>query len=251
MDDLRYILAEPIHLEKVGQLHHLGILEYSRNISYFDVLSVTINLLLQQVDDKDIEKREYIESYVKNFDIIIHDQNSLSMLIKLLSLCFKVDESKFKIEKGLDGYSFLMMNSNIIDRDNYDFVRDQIIKINRLHLPKQAKTKELQKWYDLARKAKSKEGSNVDLEDIITTLHVITGTPYSEIKNMTVYQINRSIERVNKIKEYETNIQFICAGGGKGIKLDSYLAHIEEEMEEKLSTSFDAWKKQYEGVLTT
>lgn len=241
MDDLRYILQEPIELEGIGVLYPLNILEFSKNSHIFSILSVTKNTLLQQVSVKDKEKRDYIENNVKNFDVVTSQPDLILMLAKLFMICFRLNAEDIQVGQEENGNIYFLLKGNRVDRNNYDYVRNQIIKINNIHLPKQAKNAELQKWFDKAKKAKSRT-NNTDMEDIITTIVALTGITFDEIKKMTIYQINKLIERINKIKEYDANIKFICAGA-KDVKIDSYLAHLSDDNEEKLSISLDELRK--------
>lgn len=245
MDDLRYILQEPVELQGIGILYPMNILEFNKNIKSFNILGITKNNLLQGIDVKDLEKRDYIEKNIKNFDVITSQKELIALLLNLLIVCFKLNEKNdIEIKQSEDNNGiYFLLKGNRIDRNNYDFVRNQIIRMHNLHFPKQAKNAELQKWFDKARKAKNKGNNDkTDMEDIITTIVATTGIPFKEIKEMSVYQINRLIARINKVKEFDTNVQFLCAGG-QNIKLDSYLTHIEEEIEEKLSVGLDEFKR--------
>ncbi len=226
MDNLHYILNLPIETN-IGIIYPFTIKEYALNYYLFNILSVTKNLLLQQIDTKYKEQREKIEQEVKNFDVICFNEESVNLLIKLLKISFKTDNIKFDKKNEC-----IYINGKIINRDNYDYIRNMIIRINNLRLPKQAKTKELQEWFDKARFAK--QGNNkTDMEDIITSIMALTGYTPQEISEMTVYQINKLIARLNKIKEFDVHIQYLCAGADlKGVKLEHWLEHIEDKNEE-------------------
>ena len=67
------------------------------------------------------------------------------------------------------------------------------------------------------------------------------------LKEIYIYQINHLIARINKIKQYEAEVQFISAGASD-IKLTNYLEHIADDNEEKLSTSLSEVKKKLSSI---
>lgn len=209
--------------------------EYAMHSHYFDVLCITTYLLLQQIDLNEKEKREEIECNVKNFDVICNEKELINLLLELLKISFKPKKILY-----CPILQRVLINNYVISRDNYDFIRNQIIKVNNIHLPKQAKTKELQDWFNKAYKVKNSQNKNSgDMEDIITSIMALTGYKVEDISNMTVYQINKLIARLNKISEYNTNIQFLCVGAEK-IKLEHWSNKINEEFD-NITTDFDSF----------
>ena len=91
-------------------------------------------------------------------------------------------------------------------------------------MPKQAKTKELQEWFDRDEKYKAKQVKS-DFEDVITAVMAYTHYTPEQLLHFTMYQINKLIERIIKLTEYESNVQFLCAGA-ENIKLDSWLSSV-------------------------
>ena len=246
MNDLRFILNMPIEIEGIGSIYPFTIEDYALYGQYLNVLSVTRNLILQQIDVKEKEYRTELEDKLKNFDVLCGEITIIETLIKLLSISFKIEVSDIIYYSE---YQSISMNNKIINRDNYDFVRNSIIKINNIRLPKQAKTKELQDWFD--KSYEYKNGKNKDsggMEDVITSIMAFAGYTPDEIKKMTVYQINKIIERLNKISEYDANIQFLCAGAEK-IKLEHWSMHIPQEDEDRLGSSFEDFKGMFSGIL--
>lgn len=283
MKDLRYILGSPIETE-VGLLYPIGILDYTLHVSSFDILSITVRLLLQEIDVKEKQLRAEVEKTVKNFDVLIKEDSMFPKIQDLFSLCFKIDKSKIqklmlgdnliitlnydeklmkeieiinkKEVKSKEDLIILKNNQDIllnrvVNRDNYDHIRNEILKINNIRLPKQAKNKELQKWFDKDYRAKHniKNGdSNIDMEDIVVGIMSTLGYTPKEMSEMTVYQINKLIETINKREEFHMNIQFLCVGC-KDIKLKSWLEHEPYDKEEKNSTDFNTFMNGTKSML--
>ncbi len=260
MNDIRYIFGEPIPIiqkkiidkeeieEEIGTLYPLNIIDYFKNTSLFNILQVTVNFYLQQIDKKEKEARKIIKEKFKDFDVICSDQQTLNSLIELLNLCFKENITNENITLENDLLKIYLSSGYCIDRNNYDYIKGQIIRMYGIKLPKQADNKELQKHFDRAYKHKSGE-SDQDFEDIITTIVAITGITPNKLKEMTIYQINAIISRINKVKQFDMNVSFICAGGSEDIKLEPYMAHIDLLEEVQISKKYSELSKQMGDML--
>lgn len=243
------IFKEPLIIEGEKSnfsIYPLSIVDYYKNTALFSVLSVTVEYLLQHVNTKDKKAREFIRKNTKHFDVVTSNAESISQLLELLALLTHKSVNDCILQRDEEGYLYIVIDDFIINRNNYDLVRNSIIKANSLKLPKQAATKELQEWFDKTRNFKSKE-KGAGLSDIVTTIVAITGLTFEAIRDMSIYQINHLIARINKIKQYEAEVQFIGAGA-TNIKLTNYLEHIADDNEEKLSTSLDEVKQKLGNI---
>jgi hypothetical protein len=243
MEDLRYILGMPIEIEGFNsvKLHPMNIYEFSNNRNLFSILNVGINLLLQQLETSQKEERKKIKEQMKDFDVLCMDVNNIWIFSRLLKICFKIEEDEDLQLGEENGYPYILIKDiDIINRDNYDLIKKEILRSNYIRLPKVAATKELQEWFDA--EAKSNGKSDIDMQDILTSVMVYCGYTPTQLKEFTVYQINQIIGRINKICEYKSNIQFLCAGAdSKDIKIDSgIMAHIDDSIEEKEITVKDS-----------
>jgi hypothetical protein len=278
MNDLRYIFAKPIDIN-IGTIYPLNILDYTINIHKFNVLAMNRNSLLQAYDIKtQKEDRDWIEQNIKDFDVICMNPQYIKSVIELFEIVFKknseeinsnyieiytqinqdIESNKIKQEDLNDikiilpylEKIFILVGDIPIYRDNYTYVKNQICKINSVHLPRQYKTKKLQERMDLARSRQS-QGNDQDYEDIITTLAIVGHYDLEKLENKTVYQINALINRANKVKEFDCNIQYICAGAEK-VKLESFTTHIDvNENKEKLSSDYYAENERVKSLLKT
>lgn len=249
MEDLRYILDIPIEIEGLERvsLKALNIKDYTKYSTYFGSFQMTVNYLLQQIETKNLEERQKVIDNMKNFDIVCMDGMAILMLMKLIQVSFGVSEEEVFFDRNEIA---IYVNDFKIDRDNYDKIKDEILKINNIKLPRQAKTKELQEWFEKARKVHNKGADKTDMEDILTAIMAITGYTPMQLSEMTIYQINKIIERINKVKEYETNVQFLCVGSDK-IQLEHFTAHISDSTkDEAYGTDFDAFQREMGGIMT-
>lgn len=221
-NDLRYIFNMPIEIDGIGKLYSFTMDEYIKYNNLFDVLSITLNNILQNIPEDNIKQREEIENNVKIFDIIISEEYLLNPLCELLYYSFHADNVAWN-----PSLQQIRVDDGIVDRNNFDYISEQIMKSNNLQFTKQAKTKELQEWFDKKSRLNSSK-NNVDMEDIITSIMAFTGYTPDQILKLSIYQINSLIERLNKISDYESNVQFLCVGA-KDIKLEHWCSHIENK----------------------
>ena len=268
MNDLRYILNMPIEIEDLGRIYAFTMEEYTTKYYYLNVLSITINLVLQGVDDKDIEKRQWIENNMKIFEVICHEEELIDSLLKLLEISFKptkiekypfwkrvlntilnrsttyLKPIKLKYNSELQR---IYINDGFIDKDNYDYIRSELIKVNNIHISRQAKTKELAKWLNKSNKLKNIKNKNAgDMEDIITCIMAMCRYTPEDIKKMTLYQVNKLIARLNKINNYKAQIQFLCAGSDSKT-IEHWSDKIEEKIDEMIDfNSFASQMKSFE-----
>lgn len=277
MDDLRYILNEPINIPeiRIGFAHPVTLKEYIYNSKMFNVLQVQMLVYLQEIDVNKKDMRDYVLGNVKDWDVICMDATCIQELIRLLKFIFKLNDD-IKIETNWnavmremvaekiiseetdgeirqiigfdDGRNvvqlgkrvYLKINEFEINRDNYDILKNSIIVMNRLHFPKIAGDKEGQKWFDKARNAKRND-KDPDMEDILTTIVAVTGIDFDKLKMMTLYQIDKLIARINKIKDFDVAIQYLCVGAEE-VKLESYMSHVEDELNETLTVGVNKFK---------
>ena len=238
-NDLRYIFNLPVEIDDVGKLYPFTISEFIEYGHLFGLLTITVNSLLQKIDINEVEKRKSIEKNIKIFDIFVSESTLLQPLGELLSRSFHTENVVWYQETEQ-----IAIDGKIIDRNNFNHIRNQIIKINDIHLPKQAKNKELQEWYDKKNKLNN-SNNNSDFEDTITSIMAFTGYTPEQLLGFTIYQANKLISRLNKISEYESNIQFLCVGA-KNIKLEHWSTHIEDIENDDIS--FDKFKENMNGA---
>lgn len=148
-------------------------------------------------------------------------------------------------------YEFISVNncSSIIDRNNYDYIRNQLIRINAIRLPKQAPTKELQEWYDKAYKFKN-NNSNADYEDMLSTVAKAYHKLPDELEELTPYQLNVLYARDIKDKEFKASISYRCSPNFKDVKVTNHGEHIDICEDTKISSDFNSFRRKMTGMLS-
>lgn len=124
-------------------------------------------------------------------------------LISILKIALRVDE--IKSVQFTDGEHGLYIDElHVIRPNDYDEIRNIIIKQNIIILPKVYKNAETQKWAERVLEARKKNAPNVTLEDMITTVSVMKGVHYWDLENYNMYQLKSDFERVCQIKNNES-----------------------------------------------
>lgn len=192
---------------------HFGI-EEDDEINNIDLLTVLFVHYIKNSKDDDSVKSEF-EKMKKTFSIVLHEE--INYIISENGIIF-----------------FNKKQDKIINKDNYEKVRKIIMEQNLLFEQKVYKDPLVQKWAMKALEAKQK-GNNLTDEAMITTVSVLGGKSYEEIKNMTIYQFKAEFYRIMAIKDYDTSVIFATVAGS-----DGQMPHYTDK------TDFD--KNPYEGL---
>lgn len=210
MDSVKYIFSKPQFIEGVGNIYPIKVIDN-------DEFNECSNIILYSKNHFNIDD---IEQY-KLLDILISvfNEEAIKKLTQLFSLVLRKDVSfiiadnyyGFRIDDTND-YCDFRINNNIINSDNYDTVREIILKQNILFEPKVFKNKLVQQWAEKVLEARRKNGVKITMEDMITTVKVYEGISYEEVANMSLYQLYADFKRISKLMGYEKDITFLAAG---------------------------------------
>lgn len=198
------ILGKPKHIEGVGNIYPIKMKDYDKFVECSNVLYVGY----QHLD-------AFFESELKNelklFDILffIFGQDVIHDLETLFSLVTQKEVVFFSTDRIA---GFEVDENHIINRDNYDQVREVIMNQNLLYEPKVFKNKAVQQWAEKVIKTRSKNSVEITVEDMLSTVSAFTGKHYWELEEYTLYQLKSDFERINKLKNYDAEIAFKCAG---------------------------------------
>ncbi len=205
---LKYIFAHPDSIEGYDEDHPINI--YPIKLKDYDKFQECSKLLY--ITKKHFEENPYpllalvfmsYQQFEMTQEMLIESLSNLFSLVTQMKVGFVSVENK---------EGFLMDNGNIISAHNYDVVRELIMKQNLMFEQKIYKSKLMNQWAEKAIKAKQKNAPNISFEDIITTVSVGCSKHYSDLENYTIYQIYSDFYRFRKTVDYDSNIQFKCAG---------------------------------------
>lgn len=229
------ILGLPRECEGVGNVYPVRLFEEDKFYDNYHFLMLGKKHFGID-DDNDIDNIDLLTilfvHYIKNSK----DDESIKLEFEKMKVIFSIvlrEEMNYIISEN--GIIFFNEKQNrIINKDNYEKVRHIIMKQNLLFEQKVYKDPLVQKWAMKALEAKQK-GNNLTDEAMITTISVLGGKSYDEIKNMTIYQFKAEFYRIMAIKDYDTSVIFATVAGS-----DGKMPHYTDQ------TDFD--KNPYEGL---
>ncbi|MNH66532.1 hypothetical protein D3C73_185650 [compost metagenome] len=224
----KYIFGEPDFTESVGHIYPVKLKDYDQ----FQEASSVLYYNKHHFGD------EFQEFLLLDLIVLgLREQKFIDDLQTIFTIVTQ-KEVEFKYDETNQSYGFILDNTYLINGLNYDEIRQIIMKQNIMFEQKVYKDKRVQAWAEKTMKARSKNGIKMDLEDIISTVSVITGKNYSDLREYTIYQLQSDFNRINKIKSYDTTVSFMCAGDTK-----SSLTHYAEKV--------DLFKNPYDDIFVS
>ena len=215
---MKDIFGKSTFIKNVGEIYPVKVKDY-------DVFSENSGLLY-------ISKNHFDERFQQYplLDLIIASYSSLNLsgedfLNQFCQLFELVTCKKVSVGESNKQLMFKVGENNFINSENYEDIRKEIMRQNLMHEQKVYKTELMRKWAEKAMKAKQKTAPKISLEDIITTISVGCSKTYSELENYTIYQIYSDFYRLRKMVEYDSNVQFRCAGAD--LKLEDYAEDLD------------------------
>jgi len=215
-------------------------LRESLQMSYENLIA-TFEKLFSMVTKEDVKfvSNNKIEGFV-----LINKQNEIDRLDiffeKLLLLLEKI-EKKITCNKEIKNEKHNseckendLSNFNIITINNYDLIREVVMKQNLMFEEKVYKNEKVREWAKKTLEAKSKNQPKIGIEEVITTVSTLTGKHYSDLKKYSIYQIYSDFYRIRKGKAYDISITARCQG-----------ADIEVE---DFAEDLDIYKNPYDGL---
>lgn len=115
----------------------------------------------------------------------------------------------------------------LVNRDNYDELREIVMYQNLIFTPKVFKNKITQIWADKVLKAQAKNSANINSEAIITTISILIGKSYEEILNYSYYQVRATFDRICKLKNFDATSIMFANPYAKDIKQEHFAETIE------------------------
>lgn len=168
-----------------------------------------------------------IEESYKNGGAILYD-----MLVNLIKIVTREENIQFaKDEKGK--YIILISDKHEIHEREFDKLREIIAKQNLIETKNESTGSDFDKAKEKAKRDLARRnGSMADLEQQIIAYKCVQKETYENIKNLTIYQFRKEIERIDLIKsadilqsaQYSGMVQF-----KDGTKVPHWLDQIKDK----------------------
>src|SRR5690606_20641865 len=148
----------------------------------------------------------------------LKNEQILEDLTKVFSLVTHKEVLFFAKNENEDDYGFKLETGEIINKYNYDLVRQVIMKQNLMFEQKVYKDKIVQSVMHKVFEARAKNSIKMEFEDMISTVSVFTGKHYWDLAEYTVYQLKTDFNRISKFKAYDTSVSAKIAGSDEKIE---------------------------------
>jgi len=121
----------------------------------------------------------------------------------------------------------LLINEVEIDGNDFEKIRNIIFNQNLIIIDNMMLDEEMEKRLREAEEFLASKEKPATLEERIFSYGAMTHKPYQDIKEMTIYQFNKELERLNLIKNFEV-YTYPMLKGGNSEGITHWLSHIPE-----------------------
>lgn len=222
MSLLSNIFQKPKAIPSVGEIYPVLMKDYDEFMDNANVISYTYDHFnLEEIApmlgvlSEELKLLDLITLVSKETNTY---EQTFDNLCKVFSIILR---KKVDFTFGHTGVCFFDNKGFLIDRDNYDEIRSIIMKQNLIFSQKIYKSRLVQEWANKVLEARAKNAIDITIEDMITTIAVVSGKHYWDLENYTYYQIKAEFARIGKDKAYHTNVAYQCAGAEK-ITIEHY-----------------------------
>lgn len=223
METVKYIFQKPDIVDGIGEIFPI-------KMKHYDEFMNSTNILCLSYDHFNVDeiKKDFGLAEVTLFELIIlaasqsaDSEESFFNLANIFSFATR------KNIKFIDeDVSFVTDDGMYINKFNYEKVREIIMKQNLLFTPKVYKNKKLQEWANKVIQARAKNGIDSTIEDMISTIAVISCKDYETLEEYSIYQVKQEFNRVIKVEAYRSALAYKVAGAEK-VDLEHYVENID------------------------
>lgn len=224
------ILNKPTYVKGIGEIYPVRMIHYDEFMECANVISLTVDhfdvgevrKIFGIPDDEEIKLLDlitFMSASSEDGSPLPLDNNPTFNQMKNLFEIVLQKEVTYQLTNEY-GLTFNYGEGGMIYRDNYDELRKVIMSQNLLFEPKVYKDKLMQQWADKVLKARAKGGIDIDIEEYLTTIAVMSGKHYWDLSRYTIYQIKHEFSRIVKFKAFDTNLAMI--GHSEKIGQDHY-----------------------------
>ena len=95
-----------------------------------------------------------------------------------------------------------------LTNENFPVIRKMILDMNCVKEEKVNPNPEIQAAIERSIRVKNQSGENLGFQDIISSIVGFNGLTYSDMNDMTIYQLYMTFQRISTIKGYDTSTLF-------------------------------------------
>ena len=182
-------------------------------------------------------------SYLKFLYVISQNENKLlKQLNDLLKLVLV--EQEFKIDINENENVYLHINEIKLNERDFDKIKDIILSQNLIKHSDELIDSEIEQALEKAKAITNKGKQSATLEEQIISFWLASGQSLDDIKNLTIYQFNSGMERLNLLKSWEV-YTYPAIKAGESNKIEHWLSHIPEKGEfDDVTMSLDQFQSK-------
>lgn len=240
--NLKFLANEPIEIINIGKVYPLTLREIARigenkYYQYLNILGIDPEQYLKETKEQD----EILKN-LSSFDILMmyclyNDSLTLdikNMILEAIRLFFKEEVSFTLMETNPLFYFGEIQDGRFITRENYENIKDIILKQNCYKKKKEeefkpaneAATKLVEKIKAMRNK---RPETNLTLFDLISVLAANSNNlNILTVWELSMFQFNDQFNRMQMIEDFEININSLLHGAdSKKINLKHYIRKID------------------------
>ena len=225
--EMRLLAGEPIYVGDIPikplNLRQISQLGYSKFQQSINIISMTLDEMIESIDDFEIQARLKAEKHLyKVFDMYMLSNGMQELVLKSFNLLFQTENVIIDGEL-LDDMSVVIDGKYVINRDNFD---DVVSMIQLQNNPEKSASDEddynpanelaksiaekLKRSKEIVEKSKALEsdGDGLTIPDIISAVSAMSNSLNKlNIWDLTIYQLYDEFARLTKIDNYRLQIQ--------------------------------------------
>jgi hypothetical protein len=176
-----------------------------------------------KIQDVRVIKMDYL-SFL--FAFMQQDEGILKRLESLLKLTLQDQVFDFLYSEA--GSIFLQIENVVFSGFEFDNLRKIILDVNGIRIEEILDSEMEEEMRKLEEYSARESGIPATLEERIITLHCLSHIPYQDIRDCTIFQFNKTLERFAIIKNFEV-YSALMAEHGASKDTVHFLSHIEEK----------------------
>ena len=210
---LNLLFNEPCNIDDKCTVYPISVKDYEKFMGYTKYLSLSKKQLM--LGDKDnllqtvilisVAEKTQGQLDLTNPKTIDSMNDVLEDFCRMFSI---ITKKKIECKSSNNGGFYFVGEKTLIDSNNYDDIREAIMKMTLLKEPKVFKDKLAQKWYNKALIAKQKSRPKIELEDIIIIVSQDLKMSLKDMINMNVFQLYSYYYRIINRDNYDKLMNF-------------------------------------------
>lgn len=219
---LNDVLGQPKEVENLGKVYPVTLDKYEDFMTHAQILQYTKKHFHADLQEFTL------------FELAVSQLISAGALDSFKYMLFLVTDKEWHFYNAQNEQYMFISDDSVLNNKNFDEFRDVVMKQNLMYEDRVFKSPMLKRWADKVLDARSKNGADVTLEDIVGVVHIFTGVPYHEIAQYTLYQLKYTFQRVIKLEAHRASV--------------TLLPHREDGKVEPFVDKVELYKHPYDDV---